>query len=292
MTIGEVEPGGATDAAYSVPDLTEEARATAALVRLVRDRTGYDFAEYQPPFLTRRLRQLAVRLHLSGGVVELLEVVRADDSLCANVIDILGIAVTEMFRDPQFFVSFRDQVVPELRSHPLVRIWVAGCATGEEAYSFAILLEEEGFADRYQIYATDINRRSLLTARSGVIDASQMRKYSQNYLNAGGRASLSNYYTAHTGQALIRPHWRRRIVVAHHNLTVDAKFNTFNVIACRNVLIYFNRSLHARTHALLHESLAPGGYLALGARESLGQSDFAAGFRCVEQSTRIYQRID
>lgn len=274
--------------------MTDSAAERAAVwesVRLVQEQAGYDFSDYQLPFLLRRFRRLADRLVLPGGVPEFAEALQTDTALSAQVVEELGLGVTEMFRDPQFFRTFRRLVIPELHSHPLVRVWVAGCATGEEAYSFAIMLEEAGFGDRYRIYATDINRRSLEQAKTGVIDATLMRQNTSNYLSAGGKKSLSHYYTARGGNALIRPYWRRRIVVAHHNLATDAKFNTFNVISCRNVLIYFNRNLHARVHSLLYDSLAVRGVLGLGSRESLSLSEHADRFLRLDQPARLYQRV-
>lgn len=292
MTPASTPPSEQHDASQYPETRAAQHAAVAEVIQLVRDRTGYDFSEYQPPFLLRRLRLVANRHGAGGDLVKLAEMARADASLPAEVAETLSLAVTEMFRDPSFFRTFRRLVMPQLRTYPLVRIWIAGCATGEEAYSFAIMFDEEGFGDHYQIYATDINRHSLQRAQSGFVDVSQMQLNSRNYLEAGGTRSLSHYYTAHHGSALIHSQARRRIVVAHHNLTTDGRFNSFNVVVCRNVLIYFDSKLHARVHKLLYESLTPLGTLALGARESLRLSGQADRFRCLDQATRIYQKVE
>lgn len=286
------EPSDQTfSASFSETHGAQQAAVTE-IIELVRAQTGYDFSDYQPPFLLRRLRLLGSRHGAGADLVKLAGLMRADAALPAEAIETLSLSVTEMYRDPSFFRTFRRLVVPELHSYPRVRIWIAGCATGEEAYSFAIMLDEEGFGDRYQIYATDINRRSLERATSGFIDVDQMQLNSRNYLEAGGTRSLSHYYSAHHGSALIHAHVRRRIVVAHHNLTTDGRFNSFNVVVCRNVLIYFDSDLHTRVHKLLYESLTPLGTLALGARESLRLSGHAERFRCIDQAARIYQKVD
>lgn len=268
-----------------------ESAAMAEVLGLVLEGTGYDFRDYQPAFLTRRLRRVSASLRLGGDLVPLAELARADGAVSAQVIEALGIGVTQMFRDPGFFRSLREHVIGELRTHPLARVWVAGCATGEEAYSLAILLDEEGLGDRYRIYATDINVRSLGVAKSGIVDSSRMEQNTRNYRAAGGKLDFGEYFETTHGETTIRQTWQRKIVFARHNLGTEPGFNTFNLITCRNVLIYFNRGLHTRVHSEFYDSLTTGGYLGLGARESLRSSDFADRFRCVDREARLYRKF-
>lgn len=205
---------------------------------------------------------------------------------------LLGITihVTAMFRDPAFYAAFRSQVTPLLRTYPFARLWVAGCATGEEAYSLAILLEEEGVYDRCRIYATDLSEAVLNKAQAGIFPLSAMQENTENYLKAGGPRAFSEYYTAEHDHAILRPSLRRNILFTQHNLAQDASFNEFHVILCRNVLIYFNKALQERVQQLIHESLAPFGVLALGRQESLRFTSHEADYDELNDKERIYRR--
>jgi chemotaxis protein methyltransferase CheR len=250
---------------------------------------GYDFRDYARASLRRRVL-VRVQKEGLGSVSELQGRVLRDPDCMGRLLGDLSIHVTEMFRDPSFFRAVRDQVVPILRTYPFIRIWDAGCSTGEEAYSIAIILEEEGLYDRSQIYATDMNKRVLETARSGIFAISTMRENTQNYLASGGKGSFSDYYTARYENAVLRPELRRHIVFAQHNLVTDAGFNTFNLIICRNVLIYFNRDLQERVFALFHSSLERFGILGIGKKESLRFDPLADRFELINEEERIYKR--
>jgi chemotaxis protein methyltransferase CheR len=203
----------------------------------------------------------------------------------------ISVNVSAMFRDPNFFLAFRRHAVPLLRTYPFIRIWQAGCSLGEEAYSLAILLEEEGLYDRSLIYATDINESTLRQARDAIYPAEVMQKYTQNYIQSGGTRSFSEYYTARYDFAIVRPALQRNIVFSQHNLVSDGPFNEFNVVLCRNVMIYFNRALQERTHALILNSLAMFGVLGLGSRESLRFLSQERHYEPLEPGEKLYRRI-
>jgi chemotaxis protein methyltransferase CheR len=191
-----------------------------------------------------------------------------DPEWLRRLVHALTVNVTAMFRDPAFYRAVREQVVPVLRTYPVVRIWHAGCATGEEVYSLAIVLHEEGLQERCRIYATDMNETVLQGARAGILPLAGMRENTRNYIAAGGREPFSRWYASSPEGAVLDPALRRHVVFAQHNLVTDGSFNEFNLVLCRNVLIYFNRSLQGRVHRLLYASLARRGFLALGARET------------------------
>ena len=252
-------------------------------------RYGFDFREYAPASLRRRLWR---RIHAEGlqSVSGLQEKVLHDAACMERLLLDLSINVTAMFRDPSFYLAFREKVAPLLRTYPFTRIWVAGCSTGEEVYSLAILLTEEGLYERARIYATDINEAVLDRARSGVFALDKMRVYTENYIRAGGTSAFSEYYVAaYDGAQFARP-LVENVVFAQHNLVSDRSFNEFNVIVCRNVMIYFDRSLQARVHRLFHESLAPFGVLALGHKESVAFSPHSADFEELDAAEKIYRR--
>ena len=203
----------------------------------------------------------------------------------------LSINVTAMFRDPSFYVALREKVVPLLRTYPFTRIWNAGCSTGEEVYSLAIVLAEEGIYDRTRIYATDINEAVLERAKAGVFPLEKMREYTANYIRAGGTAAFSEYYVAAYDGARFARSLVDNVVFAQHNLVSDRKFNEFNVIICRNVMIYFDRSLQARVHGLFYESLERLGVLALGHKETIRFSPFESAYEELDPSERIYRKV-
>jgi chemotaxis protein methyltransferase CheR len=203
----------------------------------------------------------------------------------------MSIHVTTLFRDPAFYMAFRRQMTPVLRTYPFVRIWLAGCATGEEAYSMAILLDEEGLYERARIYATDMNETALKKAKTAVYPLVNMKEYTVNYQQAGGKQSLSDYYTAQYDHIQLQSGLKRNIVFAQHNLVTDASFNEFHVVLCRNVLIYFNKSLEARVLRLINQSLGLLGFLCLGAKESLKFSVLEKDFEEVDSLNKIYRKI-
>jgi chemotaxis protein methyltransferase CheR len=203
----------------------------------------------------------------------------------------LSINVTAMFRDPSFYVAFREKVVPLLRTYPFTRIWVAGCSTGEEVYSLAIMLHEEGVSDRARIYATDINESVLERGRAGVFPLDKMREYTQNYIKAGGERAFSEYYTAKYDGAQFQRSLVDNVVFAQHNLVSDRSFNEFNVIVCRNVMIYFDRALQDHVHRLFYESLITFGVLALGAKESIRFSPHDASYEELDAAERLYKKV-
>jgi chemotaxis protein methyltransferase CheR len=203
----------------------------------------------------------------------------------------LSINVTAMFRDPSFYVALRNEVVPALRTYPFTRIWCAGCSTGEEVYSLAIVLQEEGLYDRTRIYATDINEQVIETARSGVFPLDKMKQYTQNYIKAGGTREFSEYYVAAYDSARFSRSLTENVVFAQHNLASDRAFNEFNIIICRNVMIYFDKVLQDRVHQLFYESLDTFGVLALGHKESVSFTPFADSYEVVDAAERIYRKI-
>ena len=223
-------------------------------------------------------------------VSALQERVLHDSAVMERLLLDLSINVTAMFRDPTFYSSVRDTVIPLLRTYPFIRIWHAGCSTGEEVYSMAILLHEEGLYDRCRIYATDINEAVLEKARKGIFPLANMQEYTSNYLKAGGKTAFSDYYTANYESAIFSQKLRENIVFAQHNLASDAVFNQFNLIVCRNVLIYFNRELQDRALGLFREALVRNGYLGLGSRETLQFSAHADAFEAVDRNQRLYRR--
>jgi chemotaxis protein methyltransferase CheR len=202
----------------------------------------------------------------------------------------LSINVTSMFRDPSFYAAFRERVVPLLRTYPYTRIWCAGCSTGEEVYSLAIVLHEEDLYGRARIYATDINERVLERARAGIFPLDKMRQYTQHYIRGGGTRDFSEYYVAAYDGARFARELTENVVFAQHNLATDRAFNEFNVILCRNVMIYFDKPLQDRVHELFYESLPTFGVLALGHKESLSFSPFAARYEELDADERLYRK--
>jgi chemotaxis protein methyltransferase CheR len=197
-----------------------------------------------------------------------------------------------MFRDPGFYKAFRETCVPMLRTYPFIRIWHAGCSTGEEVFSMAILLEEEGLYDRALLYATDINDVVLQRARQGIFPLERMQEYTENYLKAGGKRSFSEYYTAKYDGAIFAPSLTRNIVFSQHNLVTDRSFSEFHVIFCRNVLIYFDRELQNRVHSLFYDSLVMFGVLALGSKESLKFSQYEGCYEKLSPTEKLYRKVN
>ena len=251
---------------------------------------GFDFREYAPASLKRRVwrRVLAEGEQTIAGLLE--RVLHEPDVMERLLLD-LSINVTSMFRDPTFYLAFREQGAPVLHTDPFTRIWVAGCSTGEEVYSLAILLEEEGLADRVRIYATDINQAVIERAKLGVFPLEKMQEYTQNYIRAGGTRSFSEYYVARYDGARFARSLADDVVFAQHNLVSDGTFNEFNAIVCRNVMIYFAEPLQLRVHGLFYDSLAMFGILALGQKETLRFSPYADCFDELDAAERLYKKV-
>jgi chemotaxis protein methyltransferase CheR len=251
---------------------------------------GFDFREYAPASLKRRVWR-RVQEERAGTIAGLLARVLHDTEVMERLLLDLSINVTAMFRDPTFYSAFREQVVPVLRTYPFTRIWVAGCSTGEEVYSLAILLHEEGIYDRTRIYATDINEAVLERAREGVFPLEKMQEYTENYIRAGGTRSFSEYYLAKYEGALFDRTLTENVVWAPHNLVQDRSFNTFNAILCRNVMIYFDRALQTRVHQLFYDSLERFGILALGHKESIRFTGFEDAYEELDVHEKLYRKV-
>ena len=255
----------------------------------IRNRYGYDFSHYSYASLKRRLDRALEQAKLSR-FPQLLDALFQDEQAFDEFLTHMSITVTEMFRDPLFYRAVREKIVPVLKTFPFVKIWHAGCATGEEAYSMAILLHEEGFLDRARIYATDFNKHALDTAQKGVYAAKRMDQYAVNYAKAGGRGNLSDYYSAGYDLAKFADTLKERITFSYHNLVTDGVFGEMNVVCCRNVLIYFDKTLQDRVLSLFAESLRHGGFLCLGAKESLNFSAVKPLFEAKDSKQRVYKK--
>jgi len=267
---------------------TVEDIEVALLLEGVYRQYGYDFRDYAMSSVRRRVRHL-LREEGLATVSGLQEKVLHDPRALQRFVVTLSVNVTSMFRDPSFYKALRERVVPLLRTYPKVRIWHAGCATGEEAYSTAIVLEEEGLYDRCQIYATDMNETVLETAAAGEMPLRGMRENTANYLRSGGRRAFASFYSAVDDRAILHPSLRRNINFAQHNLVTDRSFNEFNVVFCRNVLIYFNRQLQDRVHRLFYQSLVRFGFLALGAKETVQFTAHQSSYE--DLGERIYRKV-
>lgn len=251
---------------------------------------GFDFRNYARASLRRRI-QNRLRAEKVDTITGLLDKIVHDPSCMNRLVLGLSVNVSAMFRDPGFFRALRVQVFPMLRTWPYIRVWQAGCATGEEVYSLAIMLAEEELIGRCRIYATDINETVLEKAREGIYPLELMQKYTHNYIRAGGTRSFSEYYTAAYGNAIFRPALREQVVFAKHNLVTDGSFNEFNLVLCRNVMIYFNRSLQDRVHRLVYDSLANFGVLGLGTREALYLTPLRDRYEELDAPHRLYRRV-
>jgi len=251
---------------------------------------GYDFRNYSYASIRRRIWH---RIHLErlANVSLLLERVMHDLDTFHRLLGDLVIPVTEMFRDPEMFLAFRRDVIPLLRQLPDIRIWHAGCSTGEEVHSMAILLYEEGLLDKTRIYATDINENALQRAKDGIIPIDRMKQYTKNYQVSGGGQSFSDYYAYDHGTLMLKPYLRNNIVFARHNLVTDRSFNEFHVILCRNVMIYFNTQLRDQVHKLFYESLAQNGFLIVGGKESISFTSTADRYDTWNDHHRIFRKI-
>lgn len=252
-------------------------------------RYGYDFRSYSKAHLKRRV---LYRLGISNlsTVTELQNRVLRDREFFKDFLDDLSINVTEMFRDPDFYRSLRENIVPKLRTYAYFKIWHAGCATGEEVYSLAILLKEEGLLDRCQVYATDFNQKVLEIAKEGVYQKTDIQQCEKNYHLSGGKKNLSDYYKSMYGSVMFNKDLTTRIVFADHNLVTDSVFADVNLILCRNVLIYFEKNLQEKVLGLFYESLVPSGVLCLGTKESLKFSNYGQLFDVIDEKQKIFKK--
>ena len=267
-----------------------ESLEISLLLEAIYQHYGYDFRGYAEASLRRRIAKFMhdeKRRTVSG----LQEVILRDPAGMARLLDTLSIDVTGMFRDPRFYMAFRQKAVPLLKNQHPIRVWHAGCAGGEEVYSMAILLHEEGLLERARLYATDINQRLLDEGKAGIYPLKAMRGYTQDYIAAGGKAEFSEYYTARYENAILRPDLKKNIVWAAHNLATDASFNEFHAVLCRNVMIYFDAPLANRVHELIYESLAVGGLLALGSKESLKFTPHEKEYEMLDEREKIYRKV-
>jgi chemotaxis protein methyltransferase CheR len=244
----------------------------ASLLEAIYQHYGYDFREYAEAHIRRRIKNRMMMSKLS--LAEIINKVIGDRSFASQFLKDLSITVTEMFRDPDFYKALRETVIPVLKTYPFIKIWHAGCATGEEAYSMAIILKEEGLYDRTTIYATDFNQYALDIAREGIYSNTSMQQYISNYRKAGGMESFSDYYVSYYDRAMMDQSLKDKIVWANHNLVTDSVFAEVNMILCRNVMIYFTKELQNKVHKLFYDSLINGGILCLGTKESLRNTDF------------------
>ncbi|WP_317195946.1 CheR family methyltransferase [Litoribacter ruber] len=250
---------------------------------------GFDFTEYAKSSAMRRVMYF-MEIHKIPTISDLTRILLRNEHVFASFVQEFTVNVTEMFRDPEFYQALRQTVVKKLSSYPVIKIWIAGCSTGEEAYSTAILLEEEGLLNRSIIYATDLNPRVVFLAKKGVYSQELMELYGKNYNEAGGKKSLSDYYTADYGSVIFDSRLKKHMVFSVHNLAADTSFNEFQLILCRNVLIYFNQSLQNRVFNLFHDSLCTFGYLGLGSKESMLFSDKRHDFVEVDRNRKIFKR--
>jgi chemotaxis protein methyltransferase CheR len=260
------------------------------LIEAVYSRYNYDFRDYTSASQKRRVLH-ALRAMNCDSISALQARVLHDPAAFSQLLQYLTIPVTEMFRDPSLFAALREQVIPFLKTYPSLKIWIAGCSTGQEVYSMAILLREEGLLERAILYATDINAESLEVARRGVFPLEQMQLYTENYQNAGGKRAFSDYYTAAYGGALFDKSLLENVTFADHSLSTDSVFSETHLISCRNVMIYFNKRLQDRVFGLFHESLCHRGFLALGSKESIDFSSYAGQFEPLVKRERLYRKL-
>lgn len=261
-----------------------------AMLAAIREVYGYDFTQYAEASIKRRSlyfmnsRQIKTIGELSKSLLQ-------DEILFEEFLQNLSVTVTEMFRDPAFYSSLRSKVIKRLATYPFIKVWVAGCATGEEVYSIAILLKEEGLLSRSLIYATDINQHSLQLAKTGIFPMDLMKTYTENYLKSGGKEDFSQYYVSQYNAALFDRSLRNNVVFAPHNLASDQSFNEFQLILCRNVLIYFNQQLQNKVMNLFYDSLCSFGILGLGNKESLIFTDKQKRFDAIDSRQKVFIKM-
>ncbi len=281
---------GNHDAPHRREDTDEDSAELRNLLSALFENCGLDFRNYAYSSLRRRVRRIVIE-EGAGNISGLQKLVLADAACRERLLAALTIHVTAMFRDPGFYLALREKVLPLLRTYPFLRLWVAGCSTGEEVYSLAIVLREEGLYQRCRIYATDMSETVLNKARAGIFPLSAMQEYTRNYQQAGGQRAFADYYTADSQLVIFRPYLRENVVFGIHNLVGDASLNEFHGILCRNVMIYFNRSLQEHVHKLFYDSLVMFGYLGLGRSESVRFSGCDHLYEPVSAKERLYRKI-
>jgi chemotaxis protein methyltransferase CheR len=260
-----------------------------SLLKTVYDKYGYDFREYSEAHVKRRLLN---RMAMSGlkSISQMQSVITHDELLASKLLQDLSITVTEMFRDPEFYRSLRENVIPVLKTYPFIKIWHAGCSTGEEAYSMAIILKEEGLYERTTLYATDFNQQALNKAKEGIFSTQSMQEYTGNYKLSGGKKSFSDYHVSDHDHVIMNQSLKKNIVWANHNLVTDGVFAEVHLVLCRNVLIYFERNLQNKVQKLFHESLINGGILCLGSKEGLRFTNFYEAYGELDKKQRIFKK--
>lgn len=259
------------------------------LILLINDYSGYDFSDYSMPSLHRRFQRY-IDLNKISDFKQLLQDLMNDSSMLNNLIEEVTVNVTEMFRDPSFFAAIRSELVPQLNKLPLIKIWHAGCSTGEEVYSMAILLKEHNLFDKSIIYATDINQTVLDVAKSGKYNIESFKVNEINYRESEGTKKLSDYYTVLNGELLMNDDLKTKIIFSTHNLVSDSAFNQFDLIVCRNVLIYFNKSLQDNVLQMFYNSLTENGILSIGSKETLMFSPIESKMQVVNTNWKIWKK--
>jgi chemotaxis protein methyltransferase CheR len=259
------------------------------LLEAIFQKYGYDFREYSDAHVKRRLMSRMVMSAMTD-VSQMQSKVLNDENFAATLLQDLSISVTEMFRDRDFYKALRELVIPVLKTYPFIKIWHAGCSTGEEAYSMAIILQEEGLYDRTTIYATDFNQQVLNRAKEGIYTNTLIKEYTTNYQLAGGVKSFSAYYTSHYDNVIMNQSLKKNIVWANHNLVTDSVFAEVHLILCRNVLIYFDKNLQNKVQTLFYNSLVNGGILCLGSKESLTFADMRNEYIDLDKKLRIFKK--
>lgn len=262
---------------------------TYLFIEALKMKYGYNFSNYSRAHIKRRIKY---RLSKCGidNIMELTHKVLESEAFFKEVLLDFSINVTEMFRDPIFFKYLRESIIPIMESYPQIKIWHAGCSSGEEVYSMAILLKECGLYDRCQIYATDFNEKIIQKAKDGIYPIEAIKEYTKNYILTGGINSFSDYYIAKYDNAILDQGLKKNITFAEHNLVTDGSFGEMNLILCRNVLIYFDRTLQNRVDKLFSDSLIKGGYLCLGPKETLVFSDVIEKFDTMNEEFKIYRK--
>ncbi len=260
------------------------------LLEAVYQRYHYDFRDYALASLRRRMRHAMARFDCDSlGALQ--HRLLSEPDTFSQAMQFFTVQVSEMFRDPAYFRVLRETAIPVLRTYPSIKVWIAGCSTGEEVWSLAILLQEEGLLDRAIIYATDINPEALEAAESGAFSLERLAQFSRNYLAAGGTGSLSDYYSSGYGSVVFDRALKRNIVFADHSLATDTVFSEVHLVSCRNVLIYFQRALQDRAIGLFHEALVHKGFLGLGSKESLQFGEHADDFEACAREQRLYRKL-
>ena len=259
------------------------------ILEAIFNKYGYDFRNYSKAHVKRRLLNRLITSNLKS-ISEMQHKVLREPDFFEILLRDLSINVTEMFRDPSFYKALRKEVIPVLKTYPFIKIWHAGCSTGEEVYSFAVLLKEEGLYDRAQKYATDFNHDVLDIAKKGIYPIDRIKEFTANYQSAGGTQSFSDYYMANYNSVIFDQSLKKNLVFAEHNLVTDSVFAEVNLVICRNVLIYFNKDLQNRVIDLFYDSLNNGGYLALGSKETIQFTSKADKFETINAKEKIYKK--